>query len=515
MQQSQKPVQRINTYVGLLIIVCVGAFFRFQGLGYDLPYAYNPDDVYTIERAIAVAHGSYKGALTSHQPLHIILIGLSIRAVSMINPDRRLFFLIARTMVASFSIATFIVLFFLGRTLAGDAIGFIAALVFSLNILEIQYAHELYADTTLAFFTVLTIYILAKAYQQKRFYLLVVALSLLTVSVALKITGMLIFPLYIVISINILKHIKIEQNFKVFIYIAVFIIPTIIMSFLLPVLVNELRFLQIHRFFDTTETLHEYVLKPTTYGENLRNFIIRLRDSTGTLILIMSFLGVFVTLKKRNTFLLGLATFVLYFFLTIVVVGQDMWDNNIIPILPLVSLFAGFGVVTLYKFLNSLINKRSISFMLCAMLFIPGFVKSYWMSHSYTIPDTRTQESRWFQEHSIDQSRVARDAFTSITLPSLTVLTSRLTKEQLTSFDFVVLSSWYSKHFSESWRGTPELASFYKDIEDSYMKVVLYSPNDTNVFIDDIELLTRLGAWNQLKYIRGPTLSIYTKPVSE
>lgn len=526
MRQSQKPVQRIKTYTALFIIVCIGAYFRFQAIGYDLPNAYNPDDVYTMERAVAVADGSYHEAFTSHQPLHTLLIGLSIRAVSVFNPairnhaqsftasyrqDKRPFFRISRTIVASTSVATVIVLFLLGRTVAGDAIGLLSALVFSLNILEIQYAHELYADTALTFLTVLTISVLARAYQQKRLLFLIIALCLLGFSIALKITGMLLFPFYIVISINILKHIKMKQSMKTFIYIVGFIITTTALIFLLPVLVNELRFLQTHRFFDTSEMLQEYALRPTSYEENLRNFIIRIRDSTGTLILLTSFLGFYASLKKQNFLLVAIGIYVLFFILIIVSVGQDMWDNNVLPIFPLVSLFAAFGLASLYKLLNSLTRRRSLSFMLCSILFVPGFAKSYWMAHSYAQPDTRTQEFRWFQDHSIDQSRVARDAFTSITLPPSTVLTSRMHKEKLRSFDYVVLSNWYSKHFSEPWRNTPELARFYKEIEDSYRKVEVFSPNDSNVFIDDIELITHWNSWQRLNYIRGPTLSIYTR----
>lgn len=498
-----------------MIILCVGAYFRFQGLGYDLPHAYNPDDVYTMERAIAVANGSYEEALTSHQPLHTILIGLSIRVVSRINQDKNLHFFIARTMVASASVATIIVLFLLGQTIAGDAIGLAATFVFSLNILEIQYAHELYADTGLAFFTVLTVYVLVKAYQQKRLFFLIIALCFIVISVVLKITGILLLPFYIVLFINILKHIKTSQSTKVFIYSIGIIIVVSSMVFLLPVLINELHFLQAHRFFDTSQILYEYVLRPTSYGENVRDFIMRLRDSTGTLMLLMSFLGLFVGIKKRQYFLLTLGAYLLFFFLIIVSVGRDMWDNNLLPILPFVSLFAGFGLLAFYKFLKSLTNKSSISFILCATLFIPGLVKSYWMAHAYTIPDTRTQEAIWFQDHGFDQSRVARDAYTSITVPPSSVLTSRLSKEQLLSFDYVVLSSWYSKHFSESWRNTPELARFYKDIENSYKKVAVFSPKDTYVFIDDIVLLTQPDSWQRLNYIRGPTLSIFTKPINE
>lgn len=516
-----------KTYLGLLIIVCVGAYVRFQSLGYDLPNAYNPDDVYTMEQAVAVADGSYSEALSSRQPLHTILIGLSIRTASMINPsmknhaqpfvanyrqDKRPFFLIARTVVASFSVATIIALFFLGYMLAGSAVGLLSALVYSMNVLEIQYAHELYAETILMLMVTVTLVLLVQAWRKNRFSLLVYGALLIALASLQKVFAIFLLPIYIPIYTSVVRGTVGNAQVRMFRYLILIAVVSVTVYLAYPVLSAELLWLSTNKWLqDTTSYGDPLVILQTDYRSHILAVLTRLRDSMGLFPFLMSIIGIYISIRRSISFLLILSAFIIFYIFIIAIMLPD-WDTNLLMIFPIMSMLAGLGMYGSSTFLASLLRTKIIGYGCITVLMVPVIIKSYWFSASYSIPDTRTREVLWMKDHAVDPSSVARDGLTGVTLPPPGVLTSKLSREQLDGFDYVVLSSWYSKHFSEPERKTPELALLYEGITTRYEKVAEFTPTGVDPFVDDVQLLTNPLSWQHLQYTRGPLITIYKRP---
>ncbi|MBI3559520.1 glycosyltransferase family 39 protein [Candidatus Gottesmanbacteria bacterium] len=467
-----------------MLIVLASAALRYTGLGYDLPHAYNPDDLYTMDQAVSVAGGAFP-AITRRGFLAPLMIGATMRVASTFSSlknvrgtfqeayvaDKTPFFLIGRGIIASFSVATIIVLFFLALSLVGEGGALLSTAVLAVNLLEIQYAHEIYADTVLMFATTLMLYFLVRAHARWHPVLLGFAFISLGIAMAVQITALLFLPLFFLLSIRVLRESSLPHRKKINLLLIIMVITVAAVILLAPALVARLHEFQTGKWLAPADPYVDPLGLPaaTTYKEHVVSYLLWLRDSVNTLPFVMVVVGVFVAITKRNRFAPVLCGFTLWYFLVIATALPD-WNILLLPILPIMSLFAGLGCIALYRFLVRAVRVKAVGMILVASLFVPATIKAFWFAHSYTVPDTRTLEAKWFTDHSVDESRVARDGFTSITLPPPNRLTSKLTRSELQSLDYVVLSSWYSRHFSEPWRNTPKLARFYTDIEDSYTR---------------------------------------------
>lgn len=519
-------MQRIKPYLALFIIVCIGAYFRFQGIGYDLPNSYNPDDVYTVENAVAVADGNIKQGNSIHGSLHNYIIAWTLRILKRIHPalfqgystftdayntNRSVLFVTARTVNALFSTATIFVLFLLAQSLFGNLTAIFSVLTMSMNILEIQYAHELYADTPLMFLTTLTIYLLARSYRHSSLRIFTIATISLIAALTQKSTALLLVPISIVTYISIIKDNTKSANHQVFRYAIPALAVIILVSIYSPVLMELLHWLRTNKWLTVAPYQDPLILLNTNYTENLIAFIVRMREGMGSLPMLMSVTGIFIAFRSQNRFSVLLAGFIPWYLMVVAIVPA-YWDVIVLPLFPVLSLFAGLSSYTVFRFVQRITLHSLGGLLLIGIMLLPALAKSYAMSRSYTIPDTRTHEALWFKNNAIDSSRIARDILTSVALPAIDNSTSMLSRKQLETFDYIVLSSWYSTHFSESWRKTASLAATYEDIRQTYDKVAEFQPAVSDIFIDDLELLTNRNAWKRLSYIRGPTITIYRKP---
>ncbi|MBI3559527.1 hypothetical protein HY087_00145 [Candidatus Gottesmanbacteria bacterium] len=246
----------------------------------------------------------------------------------------------------------------------------------------------------------------------------------------------------------------------------------------------------------------------TGYLDKIRDYIIWLRTGSGTIVFLATFIGACQVLKKRAFFTNLFMGFTLCFLLFIAL-AKAHWDNYILPILPITSLFAAVVLYTLYQGAVAYSHTKLFGLFLVGLLLYPATTKAVWIARSYSRPDTRSQEIQWFKDHHIESNRIARDGHTSIDVPSDTVLLSKLTHDQLKNFDYIVLSGWYSPNFANPKRNTPGLAQWYADLKRTYTKVAEFMPSDDMIFRDDIQVATIWNWWKQPPPVRGPQISIY------
>lgn len=511
---------------GLLVIAFVGAFLRFQGIGYDLPNAYNPDDVYTVEKAIAVADGAFSRGTSIHSMLHAFIYASAFHIVRTINPsvfqspdafqdaytdDRSPFFVIARAVNAFASTATIIAVFLLGRTLIRDAVGLLSALVFSVNVLEVQYAHELYAETIEMFMASATLLTLSYAWKKRSASRLVYAVLLIAVTSLQKIFGVLLLFVYTPICLLIIKHRIGSARTRIRYYIIIIGAIGVAAYLAYPLMLAEVDWLAANKWLGAAPYDDPLTILPMEYRGRFLALLTRLADSVGLVPFTLSVVGMLVSMRKKIVFLIVVSLFIPIYLLFTATMLPD-WDTNLLILMPVVSLLSGFGMYVGVTFLKSHLRMSIMAYLFMGTFVLPGLVKSYWFSASYTVLDTRTLEYLWMKERSIDPNFVARDGFTAVTIPPPETLTSVLPDDDLALFDYVVLSSWYSKHFLVPWRNTPEFAARYEEIQNRYEKVAEFAPTGVDPFIDDIKLLTDPGSWPRLRYVRGPLIRVYKRP---
>ena len=159
--------------VPLILILLLGAAFRFTGINWDQGHHQHPDErfITMVETAIALPKslGEYfnsaKSPLNPYNrgnsmfvygtfPLFLVRYlgeGLKMADYGKIN-------LLGRAVSALFDLGTVAVVFLIGRRLYDAWVGLLAALLLALTVFHIQNAHFFTFDTFTVFFTALTFY---------------------------------------------------------------------------------------------------------------------------------------------------------------------------------------------------------------------------------------------------------------------------------------------------------------------------------------------------------------------
>ncbi len=198
-------------WVLLIFIICLAGFFRWRGINWDQNQHYHPDERYIAWVASSVdflGNDRFADAFTTnkstfnpfywpaesendgiallkdeprdfaygHLPLYLGVAaenltswGLNNRSSDQLSEAVQLFkslptfdrvTLVGRWLSGLFDLATVVLVFILGRNLAGTKVGLTASLFLALNVMHIQQAHFFISDPPLAFFVVLTILML-------------------------------------------------------------------------------------------------------------------------------------------------------------------------------------------------------------------------------------------------------------------------------------------------------------------------------------------------------------------
>ncbi len=158
------------------LIVIGGALLRLVPIWFGLPYGRaRPDEETSIGLAVAVLGGDpnphffHWPSLTFYLFAGLFQIASLIRGLvldSHLTDTHRL--LIARGCVALVGTATIAVLFRIGRRIAGDAVGLIAALFLAVSILHVRESHFAMTDALMTFFAMLSLALLLRAFDRQR-----------------------------------------------------------------------------------------------------------------------------------------------------------------------------------------------------------------------------------------------------------------------------------------------------------------------------------------------------------
>lgn len=168
----------------LTVILVGAAALRLYGIQWDGGYLFHPDE----RQILVVADGlslpwppnlatllspasPWNPRFFSYGSLPIYLLRLCSYLAGYINPAYGSLagsYLVGRALSALFDVGTVGLIYLSGRRLYGAAVGLLAAALVALAVLHIQLAHFYVSDTPLAFFTLLTVLLAARASERLR-----------------------------------------------------------------------------------------------------------------------------------------------------------------------------------------------------------------------------------------------------------------------------------------------------------------------------------------------------------
>ncbi len=175
-KQSSKPI-KLNWLWDLLIIVIllIGAYFRFTGLNWDTNYHLHPDERFLtmVESAISPVESLGQYFDTANSPLNpnnrgytfyvygtlpIFLVRYIGELTGQVGYDS--IHLVGRAVSGAFDLGTILFIYLIGKKLYKNTkLGLLAALFSSLAVLQIQLSHYFTVDNVANFFAYTAIYV--------------------------------------------------------------------------------------------------------------------------------------------------------------------------------------------------------------------------------------------------------------------------------------------------------------------------------------------------------------------
>ena len=182
----------------LILIAFGGILFFFNLGGWDL---WNPDEPRYAQVAKEMLQG--EGWIIPHlnsevypdkPPLFFWLIAFTAKAIGGMNEFA------ARFPSAFFGLLTLLLLFFLGKRLFNEKVGFLAALILATNVEYLWLARRANIDATLTFFTTaaITLFYVGFSQQKGRWILYLLAYCAMALGVLAKLQVAVIVPLLVV-----------------------------------------------------------------------------------------------------------------------------------------------------------------------------------------------------------------------------------------------------------------------------------------------------------------------------
>ncbi|MBU4098776.1 glycosyltransferase family 39 protein [Patescibacteria group bacterium] len=427
---------KLSTKFILFGILLLAAFLRFYNLNWDQGYHLHPDERAIIMKVVELRfpvdnltsfftpESTWNPHLFAYGSFPFYLLKIIGEGLGFLEPAFTTYGLIniaGRFMSAIFDLGTVLLIFYLGKKLHSLTVGYLSALFYAVSVLPIQLSHFYAVDTLLTFFSLAALYQLILFYDKpssKRAMLigvffgmaLVTKISALVLLVAIGATLVADFTLLFLKQPHRprlwLPHVP--SFLKHLIFYAVIISITTIIIFIISepyALIDFKEFWRqtmeqsamTHNAFTFPYTL-QYVGK-IPYLYELKNiFLWGMGPFSATLAFAgaIYFFSLIYAKDKHGKWAkeIIIAVFFLTYFL---VVGKFAigFMRYMLPIYPLLCLFAALAAFKFMKFLKNTIKNRFLLYALYAISYTLIFIWPLSFIHIYTQPNTRVATTSW------------------------------------------------------------------------------------------------------------------------
>lgn len=513
----------MRNYIFLLLIIIFAGIFRFYGINYDLPYVFNVDEPYIMDKTVEVADGNLRHGVVIRGSLPYYVNGLAIKLVTIINPsllkgqktirdaykiDKIPFYIIGRTISSFYSIAEIIVLFFIGKLIFNSSIALLAAFFTSISNLSINYAHQITPDTALSATILATLYFAVKASLRNNYRLFFISAFFVGIATAQKLTGILLLPIFFILFISSKLFRKLTLYSKILSLLS-FIVCIFFAYFLsYPYLFQDINKIIYEWQWENQNTIwwNQLIINNIGILGRIGEYFYWLRTGTGSFLFYLSIVGIIISFLQKQ-FILTLLSLFMMIFLIGISIPIPYYDRWVIPLIPFMSLFtAKLFFELLLKFQKR--NSPLFFYILLILISIPPLLRSIFFTLTFASSDTRILEANWVQENNIMESDILRDLYTSVTIPKEGKMLTRISESDLRNYRYFIASSYFYPRFFSRPNLSSEKAEKYIYIFRNFQKIAEFLPQKISIHLDDFDLIFSSRDWN-LYQIRGPRIMIY------
>jgi 4-amino-4-deoxy-L-arabinose transferase-like glycosyltransferase len=413
-----------KTVILFALVVLGGLGVRFYGLGWGLPYHFHSDEFLLAANAEKLRTAPSVAQLIKQESkfylyppvlmyLNISLVSAStlFRPFSHSDPTSlKLFYLLARGIVAGFGLATVFILYFLGSRLYSRTAGLLAAFFLAFTVLHVRDSHFFCTDVPLAFFLALILYLCVDIVEKKnqKAYLLTGIVT--GIAIATKQTALLGIPVILIAHLislwkgrgHSLKERWLALRSSESLKKLAIVLGITALAFLIAnpfVVMNPAKFLDMsRRTFEFVKGAQQpqwtFQFTGATVGYWFTNL---LYYGMGPALEIVCLLGVLWALGKRK-WTDGLVLLFLSIYFVSIGFGYMKFIRYAIPLLPFLCLLGARFATELYE----IVKPRALRIILTIGLALVGVLSVFTTLaylNIYKQDDVRIQASRWIHEN--------------------------------------------------------------------------------------------------------------------
>lgn len=377
--------------VGFLILLILGAFFRFSFLDWGKPFFFHPDENNITSAILQLSLSSWNPHFFAYGGLPIYFTFLLSLLVNLGKNSFSDIAYLLRFISASLSFLLIPSLFYIGEKMYNKKVGLIAALLASGSIGLIQFAHFGTFEMWLTFFGVWFSYFcfaLWKKFSWKHFLAVCIFAGVL---MSIKVSSIVFLPIPFIIFLFNNKTVKIKLLLFLCYCTSIFLIYSITNPFLFldtNNFVSSLRYESLValgglQVFYTQSFLHS----PSVIFQ-LLHVLPFLLNPIVFLFSLISFLFFVINLvKKRHT-----ADFFVFLFFCLTFFSQAFlfvkWTRYMVPVLPFIYIITAVEITKL---------KRILSISLITLLVTTSYILSFAFLYIVYSTDSRITASNFIK----------------------------------------------------------------------------------------------------------------------
>jgi len=414
-----------KTAAVVLLLIVLGAIgVRFYGLGWGLPYHFHSDESLLASYAERLRTTDSAAELVRQErrffiypPLMMYPVIAFVAGSTLIRPfayddptSLKLFYLIARGIVALLGVATVVLLYFLGKRLYSRTAGVFAAFILAFIVLHVRDSHFYTTDIPLAFFEVLIMYLALGIVEKKTTKAYLLAGAVTGLAFTAKQTALLMVPVLGVAHLLALWKdggLPLKDKVRVLfsgrslarlflmggIMVAIFLIadPFVLMS---PANFLAESFRISGYLSGSNQPQWTFQFTGTKFGYWFTNLLFY---GMGPLLEIVCLAGMLWALAKRKR-ADGLVLSFLVIYIALVCTGPMKYIRYAIPLLPFLALLGARFLAELYGAARGRAARLAV-IVLLATVGLTSILYSVAYLNVYRREDVRIQASKWIHEN--------------------------------------------------------------------------------------------------------------------
>ncbi len=525
----------------LLAVLASGFALRWTGMGWGLPFAYQPEEssIYLRWAMEFALHGQWNPHYFQNPSLLIYLLGVEFTGIFAVarvlqfgqdpgdlymvfRGEQDLFYGLARLNSVLLGTATLLVVYLIGRRLWNERAGLVAAALLAVNFLHVRNSQYAVNDVPSTFFLVLSFYFALRLAEDGRWrhYLLAGLMAGLAASTKYN-AGMVVVSIAAAHWVHYRKPSLAARPHALAKLVASGVVS--LGGFVVGTPYSVLDFPLFQQGFTEQLSMGQAPWSGQSMDPTGWQFVLGIVQGAGVVAALLAILGAAALLVRHRQAAILLLSFALPYFLFMSAMNL-FFVRWVVPAMPFVALLGAFAVE---EFLRAR-SRRTASWTAVALVvlaLLQPAVFSGRLDWLLRQTDTREEANRWAEREIAPGSKVAVEAFSLLDQESLAFratlqqrdieLVWRATMHDLdyyrrNGFDYLAVSSFlYDRAFAQPDKYADRV-QFYQQLDRELPVVATFSPrNDgqpAHFALDDLDT----PFWYLFDYDRpGPTVKVY------